>query len=141
MTDFDITHARRETRHCEDIVHFNNAGAALMPAPVADTLHEYLQREEAMGGYETADDRADALNNFYQSNARLLNCTAAEIAFAENATRAWDMVFYAFQFSPGDKILTTIEEYGSNVIAYLHQAKRHGVEVVFVPNDETGPLD
>ncbi len=38
-TDFDIARARADTRHCEDIVHFNNAGAALMPRPVADALH------------------------------------------------------------------------------------------------------
>ena len=141
MTDFDIARARRETRYCEEVVHFNNAGAALMPVPVADYLHEYLDQEEACGGYETADYRAEALNNFYPAGARLLNCSEDEIAFVENATRAWDMVFYAFRFSPGDRILTTIEEYGSNVIAYLQQAKRCGVEIVFVPNDESGQLD
>jgi len=51
------------------------------------------------------------------------------------------MAFYSIKFSPGDKILTTFAEYGSNVIAYLQQAKRYGVEVVFVPNDEHGQLD
>lgn len=141
MTDFDLARARRETRHCEDVVHFNNAGAALMPVPVADCLHEYLRQEEASGGYETAHDRAETLEHFYQACANLLNCQPGEMAFVENATRAWDMVFYAFQFSPGDKIVTTIEEYGSNVIAYLQQAKRYGVEIVFVPNDENGQLD
>ena len=121
MTEFDTARARRDTRACENVIHFNNAGAALMPAPVADYLHEYLRREEAIGGYETAADQSAALDNFYRSCADLLNCNSNEIAYAENATRAWDMVFYAFRFSPGDKIVTTIEEYGSNVIAYLQQ--------------------
>lgn len=112
-----------------------------MPVPVTDALHEYLNCEAEIGGYETADLYADGLNNLYSSAARLLNCRAGEIAFVENATRAWDMAFYAFNFKPGDKILTAISEYGSNVIAYLQQAKRFGVEVVFIPDDDYGQVD
>ena len=141
MDQSEIERARRETRACEDTIHFNNAGAGLMPAPVADYLHEYLNIEEKIGGYETVADQAEALDHFYDAFAALLNCKPNEIAYAENATRAWDMAFYAFRFEPGDKIVTTVEEYGSNVIAYIQQAKRYGVEVVFVPNDETGQLD
>ena len=139
--DFDINRARTETRYCEDVVHFNNAGAALMPMPVADTLHDYLYKEERIGGYETANEEKESLDNFYRAAAKLLNCEANEIAFVENATRAWDMAFYSFKFSPGDRILTTLAEYGSNVIAYNQQAKRYGVEIIFVPNDEFGQID
>ena len=51
------------------------------------------------------------------------------------------MAFYSFDFSPGDKILTSIAEYGSNVIAYLHQAQRSGVEIEFIANDQHGQID
>jgi cysteine desulfurase/selenocysteine lyase len=138
---FDIERARKDTRGCEDIVHFNNAGSSLMPIPVADALHSYLYKEELAGGYETADDEDETLENFYKTTANLLNCETDEIAFIENATRAWDMAFYGFKFSSGDKILTTIAEYGSNVIAYNQQVKRFGIDVVFVPNDEHGQID
>ncbi|MEM7259568.1 MAG: aminotransferase, partial [Pseudomonadota bacterium] len=40
--DFDIDRARSETRGCEQVVHFNNAGSSLMPIPVADALQQYL---------------------------------------------------------------------------------------------------
>jgi cysteine desulfurase/selenocysteine lyase len=137
----DVARARRDTRACEDIVHFNNAGSSLMPIPVADYLHGYLSREEQLGGYETVAERQADLERFYGAAASLLNCGPDEIAFVENATRAWDMAFYSLRFSPGDSILTTISEYGSNVIAYLQQARRYGVEVRFVPNDEHGQID
>jgi len=140
-TAFNIHRARSETRACEEIVHFNNAGSSLMPVPVSDLLHEYLHKEERYGGYETANKEHDLLENFYTASAKLLNCKPKEIAYVENATRAWDMAFYAFKFQPGDRILTTIAEYGSNVIAYNQQAKRYGVEIVFVPNDEHGQID
>ena len=141
MPAFDIERARRDTRACQEIIHFNNAGASLMPAPVADCLHSYLHKEERLGGYETAHDEKAALENFYTAAAKLLNCQPAEIAFVENATRAWDMAFYSFKFSKGDKIITTMAEYGSNVIAYLQQAKRYGAEIIFAPNDEHGQID
>jgi cysteine desulfurase/selenocysteine lyase len=139
--EFDVARARRDTRACEEIVHFNNAGASLMPIPVADCLHAYLHKEEQVGGYETAQAEQAQLERFYRAAAALLNCSPDEIAFVENATRAWDMAFYSFRFAPGDKILTAIAEYGSNVIAYIQQARRYGAEVVFVPNDEYGQID
>ena len=141
MGNLDVTLARQQTRGCEQVIHFNNAGSSLTPAPVADVLYGYLRQEEMNGGYETAATQAAALENFYVAGAKLLNCTPAEIAFVENATRAWDMAFYSLKFTPGDKILTTTSEYGSNVIAYLQQAARHGVEVQFVPDDEYGQID
>ena len=32
----DISKARAETKACSDIIHFNNAGASLMPIPVSE---------------------------------------------------------------------------------------------------------
>ncbi len=138
---FDIQRARAQTRGCKNRIHFNNAGSSLMPAPVADGLKSFLEKEELLGGYETAENQQHALDAFYTNAAKLLNCSPSEIAYAENATRAWDMAFYALDLKAGDKVLTTISEYGSNVIAYLHLAKRTGVEIVFVPNDEYGQID
>jgi len=140
-TFIDIDRARKETRALPELIHFNNAGASLMPTIVADSLHSYLHDEEKLGGYETAEMRADELDNFYNSFSRLLNCQPGEIAYIENATRAWDMVFYSIPLEPGDRILTSVSEYGSNVIAYLHRAKLTGAELVVVPNDEFGQLD
>lgn len=137
----DIDRARAETAGCHAVVHFNNAGASLMPAPVARCLREFLELEEAMGGYEAAEEKQQELDNFYTACSRLLNCSPSEIAFMENATRAWDMAFYAFRFSPGDRILTTLSEYGSNVIAYNQQARRCGASIEFVPDDEHGQID
>jgi hypothetical protein len=42
---FDIEKARLETRGCENLIHFNNAGAVLMPKPVADYLDKKPLRE------------------------------------------------------------------------------------------------
>jgi selenocysteine lyase/cysteine desulfurase len=51
------------------------------------------------------------------------------------------MAFYSFDFAPGDRVLVSLAEYGSNVIALNQQAQRRGIEVVFVPDDEHGQID
>lgn len=140
MAAFDIIRARRETPGCTKVVHFNNAGAALIPSPVIEAVNAHFKLETEIGGYEAAEVSKQSIQQFYVAAARLINSTSSEIAFSENATRAWDMVFYSIPFKPGDRILTAKAEYASNYIAYLQVAKRLGVSVEVVPDDEYGQL-
>lgn len=137
---FDVDRARRETPGCENVMHFNNAGASLMPQPVVDAVVNHLRLEASIGGYEAKNRELEAVEHVYDAAARLINCTPHEIAFIENATRAWDMAFYAIPFKAGDRILTAKAEYSSNYIAYLQVAQRTGAVVEAIPNDEHGQL-
>ncbi|MCE5315760.1 MAG: aminotransferase class V-fold PLP-dependent enzyme [Parachlamydia sp.] len=137
---FDIERARKETPGCAHVLHFNNAGAALIPAPVIDAVNSHFQLEIEMGGYEAADLKADDIQQFYASAARLIHCDPAEIAYIENATRAWDFAFYSLVFKPGDKILTAVAEYASNYLAYLQIAKKTGAIIEVIQNDASGQL-
>jgi cysteine desulfurase / selenocysteine lyase len=110
-----------------------------MPAPVLNAVVDHLHREAEIGGYEAADEVEERLEGVYNTLARLIGAQRAEIAVIENATRAWDMAFYAIPFQPGDRILTSTAEYASNVIAFLQITDR-GVSVEVVPNDESGQL-
>jgi cysteine desulfurase/selenocysteine lyase len=136
----NIEKLRNDTPGCHQVVHFNNAGASLMPSKVSDRMKTHLDLESAVGGYEAADMVADELDGTYSSIAKLLQCDPQEVAIVENATRGWDMAFYSINFKAGDKILTGISEYASNYIAFLQIAKRHGVKIEVIPNDETGQL-
>ena len=136
--EFDLARARRETPGCENVLHFNNAGAALMPQPVLDAVVNHLQLEATVGGYEAKEKEFAAVEHVYDAAARLINCAPDEIAFIENATRAWDMAFYSISFRSGDRILTAKSEYSSNYIAYLQVARRTGAVVEVIPDDEYG---
>jgi cysteine desulfurase / selenocysteine lyase len=140
VVTFDVARARRETPGTANVLHFNNAGSALMPQPVLDATVGYLQQEGQIGGYETAGLQHDALERFYGAAAAMLGCEPDEIAWIENATRAWDMAFYSIPFAPGDRILTARAEYASNVVALLQVAERTGAVVEVVPSDETGQI-
>ncbi|MGW4800376.1 aminotransferase class V-fold PLP-dependent enzyme, partial [Nonomuraea sp. NPDC004297] len=137
----DIDRVRADTPGCRDLVHLNNAGSALPPAVVLETTVDYLREEAANGGYETHQRRESQLDAVYDSLAALIGADASEIALADNATRAWDVVFYGLRFTPGERILTCRSEYGSNAIAYLQQAARTGVEVRVIGDDADGQID
>lgn len=137
----DIASIRADTPACDTLMHFNNAGAALSPFCVTEALIEHLRLEQRIGGYEAAIAAEDALANFYRAFARLLHCNSTEIAFAENATHAWNNVFMAIDFTAGDRILTGQSEYASNYLSFLHLARRRGVLVEVIPNTEDGVLD
>jgi selenocysteine lyase/cysteine desulfurase len=84
--------------------------------------------------------QGERLSGAYASVARLINAHADEIAFVENATRAWDMAFYSIPFKEGDKILISTTEYSSNSIAYSQMAKNKGTIVEMIPGDESGQV-
>ena len=139
--DLDIGQLRADTAGCEQSIFFNNAGASLQPRPVVARVLAHLRLEEQVGGYEAADTVTGELEDVYGSVARLLHCTAEEIALQENATRAWEMAFYSLRFGPGDRIVTAANEYASNYIAFLQVARRTGAEICVVESDATGQVD
>ena len=137
---FDVARARRETPGCTRVAHFNNAGAALPPRVVTDAVARHLALEAEIGGYEAAARERAAIDQVYDAVAMLLHCRADEVAIVENATRAWDMAFYALRFEKGDRILTARAEYASNFIAFLQVARRTGAVVEVIPDDDQGQV-
>jgi selenocysteine lyase/cysteine desulfurase len=122
-------------------IHLNNAGAALQPKSVIEAVVEYLNAESAQGGYETADDRAASIASAYDHVASLIGAHARNVAVVENATVAFSLALSAFDFSPGDVILTTRNDYISNQLAYLSLAERQGVRVVRAEDAPEGGVD
>ncbi|MEY3667999.1 MAG: hypothetical protein RL572_1539 [Pseudomonadota bacterium] len=136
----DIAELRRQTPGTSHLLHFNNAGASLSPAAVSTAVREHLELEQRIGGYEAAAAASAAIEHFYTAFAAHLNCAADEVAWAENATHAWNTLLYAIAFRPGDRIVTGQSEYASNYLSLLHLARRGQVHVEVVPNTAQGTV-
>ncbi|WP_427135124.1 aminotransferase class V-fold PLP-dependent enzyme [Pseudarthrobacter sp. S9] len=137
----DVEAVRSETRGVRRVVHLNNAGSALVPRPVMDTVVAHLRREEEIGGYEAAEEAADRLENVYSSVARLVGAEPKEIALAENGSRAWAMAVYSIPFVRGARVLVGRSEYVGNVIALRQLARRHDLRIVVLEDDSYGQVD
>ena len=141
LTPDRIAALRDETPGCANRIHFNNAGAGMMPQPVIDAIKGHIDREAATGGYEAGDAAADAIQASYRAVATLLTAKPRNIAFVENATVAFAQALSAIPFERGDVLLTTTNDYVSNQLMFLSLAKRFGVEIVRAANSESGEVD
>jgi len=137
----DIDRIRAETPGCAHVLHLNAAGSSLPSRRTLDATLDHLRLEAEIGGYEAADRARPVLDGLYPSIATLIGAEADEIAYVENATRAWDLAFYSLDFKPGDRILTCVSEYSSNYISYLQVVKKTGAEIVVIPDDRHGQID
>jgi selenocysteine lyase/cysteine desulfurase len=141
----DIEALRADTPGCTHVTHLNNAGCALPPAIVTDTMVEHLRREEAIGGYEAHAEARDRVAGVYASVGALVNAPIERVALVESATVAWDRGLQAIAFSdplqPGDRMLVSGSEYASNVLPLLQLARRTGASVEVIPDAGDGTVD
>lgn len=132
---------RHDTPASAHHLHLNNAGAALMPRQVVDAMTGHLALEQEIGGYEAADRAADRIADVYRQVAALVGGQARNIAIVQSATMAFTQAMAAFDFHPGDRIVTSRADYVSNQIAFLALAKRRGVEVCHAADGPDGSVD
>jgi selenocysteine lyase/cysteine desulfurase len=134
----NIEQFRDDTPGTQNVIHFNNAGASLMPKEVSDSIITYLRQESRYGGYETAHKNRESIEQTYSAIGNFINAQPDEIALLENATAAWNMAFFSIDFRNGDRILTSKAEYASNYLSYLRLKEQVDIQIEVIPNDEYG---
>jgi selenocysteine lyase/cysteine desulfurase len=137
----DLAQARRDTPGVEHVAHLNNAGGALRPQVVTDTVVAHLRREAEIGVYEAEEEAADRVEAVYGSVARLVGAQDDEIALVQSATVAWNVAFSSVPLKAGQRILTARTEYISNAIALLQACERSGATLDVIEDDEHGQVD
>lgn len=129
---------RADTPGVQARVHLNNAGAALPPRQVVNAMVEHLLLESEIGGYEAHAARSEEIAGFYSATARLLNTSPQQIAWMTSATDAYNRALTSIPWQEGDVILTTVNDYVSNQIAFMQLRERFGVRVVRAEDDPKG---
>jgi selenocysteine lyase/cysteine desulfurase len=132
---------RADTPGCQERIHLNNAGAALPPRSVVEVMHRHLDREAEIGGYEAADEAAAQVQEAYETTGKVVNARGRNTAIVENATVAISQALSAFDFTPGDVLVTTRCDYPSNQLMYLSLAQRAGLVVKRAADLPEGGVD
>jgi selenocysteine lyase/cysteine desulfurase len=104
-------------------------------------VNQQLDLEDEFGAYEAAEAQAGALQAAGDDLGRLVGAKRRNIALTQNSTVAFAQALGAFDFRPGDSILTSLADYASNQIMYLSLARRLGVEVIRAPDLPAGGVD
>lgn len=145
MSDLDVDRLRADTPGCARVAHLNNAGSALPPAVVTDTVVAHLRREEEIGGYEAQTEAGERIEAVRASAAALLGARPDQIALVESATSAWTRALLAIahtrSIKAANRMLVSSAEYASNVLPLLQIALRTGAHVEFIPDDASGCVD
>jgi selenocysteine lyase/cysteine desulfurase len=145
MGTLDVDRLRADTPGCATVTHLNNAGSALPPAVVTDTVVDHLRREELIGGYEAHAEAAGRIEAVRDSAAALVGGRPDQIALLESATAAWSRALTAIAFTrplyEGDRILVSSAEYASNVLPLMQLAMRSGARLEFISDNEDGTVD
>lgn len=137
----NVTELRADTPGIEHRIHFNSAGASLMPRPVIEAVEAHFRLEARIGGYEAEAEAAEAIDEAYRDVATLVGTSPDRIAMTEHATASFVAALSSVPFQAGDVLVTTRNDYVSNQIQYLSLADRFGVEVVRVPDAPEGGVD
>ena len=122
-------------------IHLNNAGASAMPRSVVDRMLEHLRLESELGGYEAAAVAASEIASVRALVAELVGSAERNVALVENTTAGYALALSAFDFAPGDVVVTTHNDYVSNQLMFLSLARRRGVQVVRAEDLPEGGVD
>ncbi|MCS7033801.1 MAG: aminotransferase class V-fold PLP-dependent enzyme [Phycisphaerae bacterium] len=112
-------------------VFLNHAGVSPLPRCAADAIRRYagaFEAEAYLGGWVMTE-----YASCRQTLARLINADVSEIALLKNTAEAISTVAFGLEWRAGDRIVTAAVEYPANIYPWLEVARRHGVEVVMIP--------
>jgi cysteine desulfurase/selenocysteine lyase len=116
----------------------NHAGVAPMPKAVGDAVRKMIDQCEA-GAYLDADWFGE-MDRVRGDVAKLVNAEVEEIALVKNTSEAVSIVAQGIDWKAGDRVVTAAVEYPANVYPWMEAARKHGIELIMVPEeiDELG---
>ena len=111
--------------------YFDHAAVAPLPRRSAETFRRWAADQEANGVVHWPDWE-HRLGHVRDRCARLISAHVDEIAFVNSTTQGIGLVAEGFPWREGDNVVTSADEYPSNVYPWMNLASR-GVELRLVP--------
>ncbi|MBF0143307.1 MAG: aminotransferase class V-fold PLP-dependent enzyme [Magnetococcales bacterium] len=132
---------RSEFPHPESLLYFNHAGVGPIPRCAAQRLAELSDHMACYGAWRYAEVLAPWQEAARVNLGRLLGVAADAISLVLNTSEGVSFVALGIDWRPGDEVVTTDQEFPSNIVVWLDVAARHGVTVHRVPSLADGGVD
>lgn len=110
-----------------NIINLNNGGVSPSPRVVQEAVERYNSLANQAPSYymwRILDQGREPLRS---KLALLAGCSAEEIAINRNATEALNTVIYGLNFSKGDEVVGTLQDYPNMIHAWRQRALRDGI--------------
>ena len=75
------------------------------------------------------------MDQVHHDVAKLINCESEEVALVKNTSEAVSTVALGLDWQVGDKVITADVEYPANIYPWMEAARKHGIELVMVPEE------
>ena len=125
--DYWKTIQKAYTASTSDIIILNNGGVSPQPLSVQEALDRYnafSSRGPSYYMWRLLDKGREQLRN---NLAKLAGVSADEIAINRNATEALNTVIYGLDFTKGDEVIGTYQDYPNMIQAWRQRAMRDGI--------------
>lgn len=123
-------------------MHYLNHAAC---GPVSDstlqTIHNYLDAEQKLGGYGAAKQMHQHIAQVYRKIACAINAAPEHIALTQGNSDGWSCVVNAMDWRQGGRILVARNEWGGNLGILMHLRTHYGVQIAEIPCDADGLID
>jgi len=135
-------------RKHKDLIYLDNAASSQTPQCVIDKMNEYYTDYRAnihRALYSASEKATIAYEKAREVTADFIGADKNEIIFTSGATGSANMLAYSlessFEYKVGDEIVTTITEHHSSLVPFQELAHRKGMELKFIPVDDSYDLD
>ncbi len=107
-------------------IYLNTGGLGPSPYVVIDTVRRRTEELERIS--ESGHSHA-LWQQVKSSCARLLGCSADELALTRNATEGINIVCNGLPLRPGDEVITSTHEHVGNTLTWLARQKNDGIRI------------
>ena len=136
----DVTNIRKDFRFFDNtkLAYLDNSATSQRPERVIQAEADYYRYSNAnpfRGLYDLSIEATDKYENARATVANFIGADANEIIFTRNASESLNLAAFSlgeFLLEPGDEIITTVAEHHSNMLPWVHAAKRKGAIVKYL---------
>ncbi len=134
--------------HGKRIVYLDSTATSLKPQQVIDKENEYYTKYTAnvfRGIYVTSEEATAEYEKSRELTAGFIGAASSdEVVFTRNTSESINLVAYStmlHDFSPGERVVTTIMEHHSNFVPWQQLGNQRGIGVDIWYTNPDGELD